>query len=246
MADQKNLKRKAVDHVHELFLSGKLRWGDLVSEEAIAKDIGISRTPVREALHIFTQMGVLQRVPRYGTIVRTPELREFEELFDVRRALECYAVEVAVSLITAEELESLRGHCLGMRELLRGLGESSRLRLNTDEVLQMFQIDYDFHLAILQATGNRMLVKHINDNRVLARLMGTSRVPQLDVANIADICEDHEAIVDAIGRHDRDSARKLLADHIDLSKRGVVAYMKKQLNQIEQKEDDHGRLGLTF
>jgi DNA-binding GntR family transcriptional regulator len=245
MADQKNLKRKALDHVHGLFLGGKLNWGDLVSEEAIAKEIGISRTPVREALHVFTQMGVLQRVPRFGTVVRTPELREFEELFDVRKALECYAIEVAVPLITAEELESLSRQCAKMHDLLNSMEATKSRRLNPKQAMEMFEIDYGFHQGILRATGNRMLVKHINDNRVLVRLMATARVPQLDRANIKVICSEHDAILSALEQRDSPLAQELLAGHIDSSKDGVVAFMKKRLNALQHQDDDD-RLGIAF
>lgn len=245
MPDQRNLKRRALDHIHGMFLSGKLNWGDLVSEEAIAREIGISRTPIREALHVFTQMGVLQRVPRYGTVVRTPDLRVFEELFEVRKALECYAVDVATPLITVEELDRLEETCQQMRSLLGRLDASETRRTAADQSNEMFRMDFAFHQGIIRATGNGMLMKNVNDNRVLVRILGTARVLQLNAVNVGQICAEHESILKAVESREPARARELLARHIDSSKAWVLTSLKKCLNAVQNKEED-GRLGLDF
>jgi DNA-binding GntR family transcriptional regulator len=219
-----------------MLMSGQLKWADRVSEETIAKIIGISRTPVREALHLYTQLGIFQRVHRYGTIVRVPEVREVEELFEIRIALETYAVTEAVRFISTDELDALQKSCDDLLSVRTQLTASGAKHLNDDQVKQLFSTDHAFHLGIIRAPGNRMLIKQVSDNRMLLRLLGGFHLQRFGEANIARIHAEHLAIYTAIEQKDAATATRLLAEHIRESKRGVVAYLKKDLDRLEEQK----------
>src|ERR1700761_6601158 len=88
--------------IQRKILSGEIPSGGKVSEQAIAEELGISRTPVRSAIHELESEGLLEQVPRYGTIVRQANRRDLLELFDLRLALESFAAEMATETISAE------------------------------------------------------------------------------------------------------------------------------------------------
>jgi DNA-binding GntR family transcriptional regulator len=236
MAEAKNLKDQALDHIHTMLMSGQLKWSDRVSEEAIAKLIGISRTPVREALHLYTQLGIFQRVHRYGTIVRMPELREVEELFEIRVALESYAVSEAVRFISVAELDALKASCDQLLALLDAIHKSGDKHLSEEQVKILFSADHAFHLGIIRAPGNRMLIKQVSDNRMLIRILGGFHLQRFGEANIAQIHADHFGIYQAIERKDTATATRMLVEHIRESKRGVVAYLKKDLDRLDEQK----------
>src|SRR5262245_15044729 len=85
------LVQRAYEHIQEAILSGHLPAGSVVSEAVLAKSLGISRTPVGEAIRQLAREGLVQQVPRYGTIVKPIDRRELIELYEMRAALESYA-----------------------------------------------------------------------------------------------------------------------------------------------------------
>src|SRR5438105_3197888 len=82
-----SLAQKAYEHLQEGIFSGRLRAGTVISEEALAKELGISRTPVGEAIRQLAGEGLVEQVPRYGTIVKPLDRRELQELYEIRDAL---------------------------------------------------------------------------------------------------------------------------------------------------------------
>lgn len=220
-----------------------MNWGDRVSEEAIAQKIGISRTPVREALHMYCEMGVFKRLPRFGTVVRIPEAREIEELFEIRVALEDYAVTQTIKYITSEELAEIEDTCNRLRDLDADLLKSKNKQLNPEHIKVLYSADHDFHLGIIRATGNRMLLKHINDNRMLTRLL-SFRISRFGETNVSHIHAEHRAIFDAIQAKNTELARQLLENHIRESKRGTVTEIQKELDRMA--ENENRRLGAYY
>jgi DNA-binding GntR family transcriptional regulator len=233
MNPPKDLKNQALDHIHNLLMSGKLKWGDRVSEESIGKMIGVSRTPVREALHTYTQLGIFQRLHRYGTIVRTPDVREVEELFEIRVALESYAVEEAIRYISVDEIERLGETCRQLQTLIDDLRKSGERHLSDEQVKKLFEADHAFHMGIMRAPGNRMLVKQVSETRMLLRLLGNFDLPRFGEANLVAIHADHTAILNAIETKNIAEAIHQLREHIRESKRGTVTLLKKHIDSLE-------------
>ena len=99
-----NRRERAYQYLHARIASGALAGGALVSELSLAREMGLSRTPVREAIRQLIMEGLVEQVPRHGTIVRIPERREVAELYEVREALESYAVAQAARRILPADL----------------------------------------------------------------------------------------------------------------------------------------------
>ena len=156
-----SLRDRAYRHLREKMLAGELAPGMRVSEEALAEEIGISRTPMREAFKQLASEGALEAVPRVGTIVRTPGRREVEELYELREALEGYAVERAAERISPRGIE-------GLTRLLDEIGavggelKSGGKRALEGALLRRFlAADMGFHLRLIEAAGNRRISKSV-------------------------------------------------------------------------------------
>src|SRR4051794_8529863 len=106
-----SLRERAYRHIQRKILAGEIPSGGKVSEQSIAEELGISRTPVRSAIHELETEGLLEQVPRYGTIVRQADRRDIVELFDLRMALESFAAEIAADAISSEDLGTLGSLC---------------------------------------------------------------------------------------------------------------------------------------
>lgn len=216
------LREQAYRHIHGKLLAGELPAGRVVSEHSLAREIGISRTPVREAIRRLEQEGVLEQVPRYGTIVRRPQRRDLEELYELREALEPYAVAHVAGRLSAEEVTRLTRLCDEIASVAETV-KRSRRAADAALMRRLLSADLAFHMVLLRASGNRRLMKIIADSRVLTRIFGTPR-QEHDAAVIEETHRFHTRILNAVKRGDAESARKFMAEHIRASMREALEH----------------------
>lgn len=208
--------QKAYDHIRDRILSGQFLPGAVISEAALAKELGVSRTPVGEALRELSATGLVEQVPRYGTIVRSVTRPEIVELYELREALEPYAVGLAAQRITAEDIERLQRLCDRLDGFLAELQESGQDELKSQSLREFLAADMAFHTLLIHAAGNRRIARQIRDSQVLTVLFGTHRLVH-DREVIALVCRLHARILDAVRSGDVATARQVAAEHIRLS-----------------------------
>jgi DNA-binding GntR family transcriptional regulator len=213
-----SLRQRAYRHIHSKILSGDLAAGQKVSEQALAEELGISRTPVRSAIHELESEGLVEQVPRYGTIVKKTERRDVIEFFELRQALESFAAEVAATRISPDDLERITVLCDRMYELVQQ-NQLSHQKLNDDDKIlaQFVDADMDFHAIILRSTGNRRLMKSVADSRMMSQSRHHSRQPER-IEVLAEAWDGHRQILTALLARDAERARAAMADHIRFSK----------------------------
>jgi DNA-binding GntR family transcriptional regulator len=191
----------AYQEVRDAILRGEYQFGDVLAEDELAARVGASRTPVRQALQLLLQEGLVEVGPRRQLIVRgvTPALRE--EILLVREALEGLAVRRACRVMTLDEMDYLR--LLLMRQ-----------RRAADAELQdeFTDLDEEFHLRI--AEGARLPLLH----RFLTQIRGFVRLMRVEVtrppSHMFDVLAEHEAIVDALEQRHVDAALAALTTHL--------------------------------
>lgn len=205
------LRGRAYNSIQAKLLDGELRAGDVISEGALAEDIGISRTPVREAIGQLQIEGLLGKMPRVGTVVRLPDRGELQEIYDVREALESHAA--AGAQLSDEDFATM-GEFL---DEMRAVGEEMQRRELEflDEALlhRFFDSDLGFHLTIVHAYGNQRALRVVSESRVAQRIFEYDRVAhgrRLVEAAIAA----HTEILSALQRGDGEAARLAMAGHI--------------------------------
>ena len=215
------LKTSAYKTIRQMLMDGELPLGSLVSEIAIAKQIGIGRTPVREAISQLQHEGIVERVPRLGTIVRKPDISEIIELFEVREALECYAVARISGDLPSDSLSQLKLLNQQIKKIADEMKKQGAEWLEDDTLKRFLAIDLGFHMIILRGIGNRKIMKIVGDYRVLMHIFQCSRqTHSYDVVMRA--YKFHEDIRKAIASGDSKLASQYMAEHIKTSKQETI------------------------
>jgi DNA-binding GntR family transcriptional regulator len=212
------MREKAYLHIQRKVLAGEFAAGAVLSEASVARELGISRTPLREAIGQLVAEGYLRQIPNRGTIVADFSQRDIAELYELREALEVYAVGKAALTglrpADAEVLSRLVADILQVREELEQSGKPHI----AGELLQRFiQIDLGFHAVLLRAAGNSRIMKVVGDTRVLLNIFAMRRVGH-DSARLVNIHRFHSEILDAVLRRDAGTAMRLLGEHIRVSR----------------------------
>lgn len=221
-----SLRHRAYQHIYRKIADGHLPAGSQVSELSLAREIGISRTPVREAIRRLALEGLVEQVPRYGTIVREPDRQEMAELYEVREALESYAAATAARRIAPPDVERMRRLHGQMFEVAEELRASGNTALDDSLLRQFLAADLGFHLVVIHAAGNRRLMKIVVDTQALTRIFRHRRqVHGLSIVRRA--CRYHGEILRAVEARDPAAARRWTARHIRASKRQALSYLDR-------------------
>ncbi len=183
-------------------LKGELKPGERLMEIQLANKLGVSRTPVREAIHKLDQEGLVLMIPRKGAEVADITEKSLRDVLDVRKALEELAVKRACEKITKEEITELRN-----------AGEAFEAALAGKDVVEIAEADVQFHDVIYKATDNQKLISLLNN---LSEQMYRYRVEYLkDERVFPRLAQEHEQIVDLIARRNPEEAAKVMCEHID-------------------------------
>jgi len=185
-----------------------LKPGELVVENELARRFGVSKTPVREALALLEQDGLVSVLPRRGYLVTAVTAADVYEMFEVRAALEGTAAELAATRMTAEDLERLEGLNNPREALLREGG----LRLGRHAMQQLLDYNRQFHLTIAAAARNGRLLKLIR--RVLDDGMR--------LIAIGYVANEHDEILAALRAGDPVRARAAMVNHVLMTQERVL------------------------
>lgn len=200
------LRQQAYLHLRERLLSGELRAGTQLSEPDLAKQLGMSRTPVREALRQMENEGLLDYAPRFGATVRAPDRDELSEMYAVREALESYAAAEAAQKISPPDLEKLEAAFQQMCDIVDTFRDSGRALLDGVHLREFIQADLNFHKIVIAAAGNRYMSKILDDTRLLVRVF-TATFWQYDAEKLNEAIRFHQRLLIAMQNRDSESAR---------------------------------------
>lgn len=196
-----SLADEAYRYVRREILAGRTRAGDIVAEGKVAEQLGISKTPVRQALQSLRREGLLEVGPRRQLIVRGISEEHRREVHDVREALESLVVRRACAEMAVEDIDYLR--LLLMRQ---------KRAVDASDEEAFIELDEEFHLYMADASGLPLVERFLNQLRGFVRVMrlGTTRAPD----HLGAVYEEHVAIVDAIEARKPGRAAKTLRDHL--------------------------------
>jgi len=213
-----SIQEKAYTHIRAKILSGEFAPGAALSEASIARELGNSRGPLREAVRRLTAEGLLRPSPTGGSVVVDFSRRDVAELYELREALEVYAAgKAAEHGLRPAELEALKelvGAVLLLRDELEVSGEH---HLGREAMERFIRIDLRFHSTLVRAAANSRILKAMADTRVLLNIFRISRKGH-DAAQLTQIHRYHNEILLAIARQDSQEAMRLLGEHIRVSK----------------------------
>lgn len=221
-----SMRQQAYQHIQRKILCGELPAGHVVSENTLAREIGMSRTPIREAIRQLDQEGVLKQVPRYGTVVQRLSRRDLAELYELREALEPFAVAQAAGRVRAEDLRLLEKLCDEIKAIATAMQKAKRDMPDVAMMRRLLSADLGFHLVLLRSSGNRRMMKIVGDSRLLTGIFGTPRqAHHLDV--ILETHRFHLRILKAVRAGDAEKARTAMATHIRASRDESLAHFDR-------------------
>ena len=218
-----SLQQKAYWAIHERLVTGEFAAGAVLSEPALAKQLGMSRTPVREALDQLALEGVVERVARYGTVVRRPDRRELEDTCNVRQHLEGLAAREAARRATPADLDLLGRLCRALRTIALGMRATGQRALTGQELVRFQLLDTAFHEALLRAAGNRALARIVAQLQLLTRVFALPRRAQ-DLRVVAWTYRHHRRVLRALKRHDAAAAERWMCWHLERSKKRLLEW----------------------
>ena len=198
--------------LRQAILRGELKPGERLMEIHLAQKLGVSRTPVREAIHKLELEGLVLMIPRKGAVVAEITLRDLEEVLEVRMALEELAVRSACRRINKEQLAELRE-----------LAESFKAALSGEDVSAYVEADVALHDAIYAATGNSRLVQMLSN---LREQMYRYRMEYLkDRGAHTRLAMEHEEILTALENRDEAAAVKSMRFHVEQQKEHIAQHL---------------------
>lgn len=214
-----SMRVKAYLHIQRKIAAGELPAGSALSEVTLAKALGSSRTPIREAIGQLVAEGFLEQTPNRGAAVVQLTRQDIVELYELREALEVYAVgKAARGRFPASELERLQGLADEILTLQAELENSRDGALNGRQMHRLMTGDLGFHALLMRMAGNARILKVVNETRLLIRIFAIRRTGHR-AAELETIHRQHRAILQAVADGQAERAMELLASHIQTSLR---------------------------
>jgi DNA-binding GntR family transcriptional regulator len=198
---RRSLNDKAYEHLRQAILGGDLPVGTIIAETKVAEDLGISKTPVRQALQLLRTEGLLEVGPRRQLVVRGFSAAHRNEVLRVREALEEIAVETACRVISVDDIDMLRLLLLRQGRAADAYDENAFLVL-----------DEEFHILIAKSANLPIVARLLEQMRGFARIMRLGRTQPPE--HLQDILVEHTRIVDAIEKRDEVAAQAALHEHL--------------------------------
>jgi DNA-binding GntR family transcriptional regulator len=217
-----SIRERAYQHIQQLLLSGKLEAGSSVSEQMLAKDLGSSRTPIREAMNQLAAEGLLEPSPNGGMIVTQLGREDIIELYELREALEVYAVgKIARMPLRPLDRDRLQGLIDEISVFRKELEKSKKEALDDVQMNRFLNCDLGFHALLMSLAFNSRMQKSMSETRLLISVFAIRRSGH-SKETLAGIQKYHQNILNAIVKQDRDLAMRELSEHIQESQRERV------------------------
>jgi DNA-binding GntR family transcriptional regulator len=208
-----SLKDRAYAFIREKIVTGAIPPGERISDLEISKEMGVSRTPVREALARLETQGLVEQEPGFGPKVRRLSREELVESFELREILECGAAAIAAQRITDLELRELEELLDEYEATVHKVGEA---RNDGPLNWRLSILDIAFHLKIIEAVKNQSLLRAVGDIQlltgILQRRADLPTVPHSE--RLAHVCSDHREILCALQARDPSLALASLQKHL--------------------------------
>jgi len=218
----KPLRELVFEAIRQAIIDGTLEPGQRLMEAQLAEELGVSRTPVREAIRKLELGNFVVMIPRRGAYVADISLKDVAEVFEIRGALEALAAELAAERATDEELEQLE-------RLLVEIGKSIEKR----DVQAVVEFDTQFHDLLYRASRNERLGQLLSQLREHIQRFRTETLS--NPARMKVALEEHRQIVEALAARDGALARKLAAEHIESAENSLME------RQFEERHTRSGR-----
>ena len=214
VTDKYSLRGRVFNRLREDILSGKYEEHEELKEVAIGEELGVSRTPVREAFRQLELEGLIQIIPNKGAYVTGITAKDVKDIYMIRSSLEGMCARLATENITEEQIDRLEETIL--------LSEFQMKKGNAFNTEQVTGLDGRFHTILYEASGSRMLARVLSDFHEYVQSARKDSIVSEERARKS--IREHKQILQAIKERDADQAEQLADEHI----LHVIQNLKKQ------------------
>ncbi len=215
-----NKKDKVYELLKDRIVKNELKPQEYLNEQVIARDLGVSKTPVREALQKLEHERLVVIIPNKGTFVANIGIDRIREIFEIREILECAAARLAASLPAREQFTGILKNHASLR-----VGDGAELR-------QHLLSGYQIHTHIVEAVGNSYLNEYYEN--ILAHIVQIRVyfISRFEMKRLHETVEEHRQVLEAIVQGDADGAEIAMRDHL---KRSLININQLMLGSGGQK-----------
>jgi DNA-binding GntR family transcriptional regulator len=210
------LPRRVHASLRTKLLDGTLPPGTRLDYKKLACELGVSTTPVREAVTQLASEGFVELVPRLGAVVRSLTPSAAREFYEVREAVETFAAQKAAERMSNRHIEALTK----LLETMKQVAEETRLRgettLPAQDLFVFLDADIAFHKTVLLAARNTALARTVEESHIQSRIFYADRGAH-DASRVTLACQQHQEILEALTRRDGPGAAEAMRKHIQAS-----------------------------
>lgn len=220
--DKHSLRGRVFHKIREDILKGRYQRNEAMKELQISKDLGVSRTPVREALRQLELEGLVTIIPNKGAVVSGINARDIADIYAIRSLIEGLSAQWAAENITLEQLDELE-------EIVY----LSEFHLKKGHIDQLYELDNKFHEVLYEASESKILRHVLSDfHHYVQRVRKTSlSAPERAMKSI----NEHKAILEALRNKDTEAAKYLTNIHVENTSRNVIEKRIVEVLGIEEK-----------
>ena len=209
-----SLEEQVTETLEAEILTGKLAAGASLTEQSLSVRLGVSRTPIRAALHTLAEEGLINLIPNKGAVVVGVTREDLIDIYRIRMRLEGLASALAAQRISPEELATLRESV-----------ELAEFYISKNDAEHLKELDTQFHAIIYRASGNRMLNKTLSE---LHRNITSYRKMSLAVpGRLERSVGEHREILAAIEERDAERADRLTSAHVEAALENMLTTADK-------------------
>jgi DNA-binding GntR family transcriptional regulator len=240
-------RENAYRHIRNKVATGMFSAGERIYPAELAKEIGTSLIPVREAIGQLQSEGLIVHKPRRGIFVKEIERRDLVDLIEFRTTLECAAAAAAAKRINAAQLEELGERWRDIQKAAAPFDVPPGTALdNIGELLKQWHLaDLAFHMLLFRAAGNLRAIRAMEDMHVMMRMFG-QRVDNPTVWSQPAVHTEanlqvHREVYEAVRRHDAKAARRAMKTHMRRAGRNMLSrfdWLHRQQNAAQVRTDD--------
>jgi len=214
----KPLGEVVFDYLKNAILNGDLKPGERLMEIALAEQLGVSRTPVREAIRKLELENFIEMIPRKGAYVAEVKAKDILDILEIRALLEGFAAGSAAKKMTEEEIKQLSST---LDKFEKAIGKEDRQA--------MIESDNKFHDLIFQATRNKKLIEIVNSLQDQFQRFRVIYFNEFD--NYSDLQSSHRSIHEAIANRNHDEARNHAEHHVNLVQESVLKWKNTESDE---------------
>ena len=204
--------------IKAMIFEGKFKPGERIVENQLAKEFNVSKSPVREAIRMLEQEGLIVMDEKSRMIVYQPTLKDVEEIYFCRKALESFAVKLMIQKATDEEISEIESVLDKTEKAIQELKGSNAI----------ISLNESFHNLIIEYTKNDRLKKQLKD---LKSIMYFFRIMNFEGGNRAkDILKQHRGIFSYIKNRDEEQAAKAMLQHLQMDLDHLTEVLKNNKN----------------